>query len=598
MSPLPRSGIPEAGAEAAGKKPFSARGPRKKPTFIPGFDEITEGGLPEGRMTAVVGGPGAGKSLFALQNLLNRASRAGEPGLFVTFEETIDRVQSHIAGLDWDFGPIERGEVVLIDARVPVDAVHAGAFDFAGLLAILAARKVETGAVNIVFDGIDLLMGTLNDDFLERQELARLDDWARTAGVSGVVTVKSYGASERDQRRVDLIQYISDSVVMLDAALHSTYFARTIRVVKYRGSGYVPNAIPMIIGCSGIEVVPAQISRESYPVYSERVSSGVARLDAILDGGYIRGSCILVSGAPGTAKTSIAASLTASACASGRQALFVSFDESDAQIVANMKSIGIDLEPHVASGRLVMAAMRSKGHSPEECFLRIAGLISRDAPSVLVVDPLSALGGTPYPFASAIAEALIDLAKSKGITFLSTSLLGDVAGETETSISHISTIADTWMHLSYVLQNGERNRALTIIKSRGTGHSNQVRELLLGGAGVDLADVYVGEGGVLLGTARAEKLEEEAREERLLAIRHSQREFELQRNVAALEARARTIDLELQSKLKETELENQAETVRIQSRISAAERRLRMRRKTDDAPDSFPGADRPAGKGH
>jgi circadian clock protein KaiC len=567
----------------SGRKP-NKLGVLKKRSGISGFDEVTYGGFPEGRLTAVVGGAGTGKSLLALQNILNRATSANEPGLFVTFEESIDRVRSNITGFDWDLAPIAEGKVVLIDARLPPDVAQAGAFDFAGLLAVLTARKTELGALNVVFDGVDLLLSNLNDDYLERQELVRLDEWIRSEGVSGVITVKSYGANERDQRRLDLIQYITDTVLLLEARTYDTALARTLRVVKYRGSGFVANAVPMIIGPSGIEIVPTQGARESYPVFSERISSGVARLDAILDGGYIRGSSVLITGAPGTAKTSLACCLTSAACEAGRKAVFVSFDESDVQIIANMKSIGMDLAQHVHSGRLVMASLRSKGHSPEECFLKIWGLISRHAPDILVVDPLSAFIGTPYPFATAIGETLIDFAKSKGITFLSTSLLGQATGETETAVSHVSTIADTWIHVSYVVQKGERNRALTIIKSRGTGHSNQVRELILARDGLDLADVYIGEGGVLLGSARAEKLEEEARDERISGITHRQRQVERARSISILKAQAQTVTEELEAKVHEAELDEAAERVRTESRKSAMAQRMLLRRATDDAP--------------
>ncbi len=568
--------------ETGGERGPEIRSVRKKLSGIAGLDEITSGGLPDGRLTAVIGGPGAGKSLFALQYLLNRANSIGEPGIFVTFEESIDRVLSNISGLDWNLDPIHRHKVGVVDARIPGDTVQAGAFDFAGLLAGLTARKAETGAVNVVFDGIDLLMSHLNDEYLERQELVRLDEWIRAEGSFGMLTVKSYGRSDRDQRRVDLIEYVTDCVVFLDAKLYDSAIARTLRVLKYRGSGFVANAVPMIIGSSGIEVVPSQISRESYPVFSERLTSGILRLDAILDGGYIRGSSVLVTGTPGTAKTSLSSSFVAAACAAGRKALFVSFDESDAQIIANMKSIGLDLRQHVVSGRLVMASLRSKGHSPEECFLRIYDLISRHEPDVLVVDPMSTFSETRYPFAAALGDCVMDLAKSRGITFLSTSLLTQSDGSVETSASHVSTIADTWIHLSYLVRNGERNRVLTIIKSRGTGHSNQVRELVLGSEGLDLVDVFAGEGGVLVGSARAEKMEGEARDEILLGIEHRQRQFELDANIGAIKMQIQTLNQELESKLNEHELQEAAETVRIESRKAAAAHRLLLRRKADD----------------
>jgi len=557
---------------------------RKKSTGIVGFDQITDGGLPEGRLTAVIGGPGMGKSLFGLQYLLHRLRTAGEPGLFVTFEEPIDRVRSNLAGLDWDFDSVPEDQLTLIDARLPADTVQVGSFDLTGLLAGLSARKAASGASNVVFDGIDLLIGSLNDEHLERRELARIDEWIREEGMSAIVTVKAYSSSEREQKRADLIQYLTDCVVRLEGTLFHATFSRTLRVMKYRGSGFAANAVPMAIGQSGVEVIPAEASRGGYPVFAERVSSGVPRLDAILGGGFIRGSSILVSGAPGTAKTSLAVSLVAAACAGGRKAVFVSFDESDVQIVANMKSIGVDLERHVASGHLAMVSLRSSGNSPEECFLKVWNSVQRHGPHVLVVDPLSAFSDTAYPFAYVIAENLIDLAKSKGITFLGTSLLGQGGGEIEISASHVSTIADTWLHVSYVVQNGERNRALTIVKSRGTAHSNQVRELALNGNGLDLVDVYAGEGKVLLGSARVEKQQEEMRTENLEEITYKRRKFELDHSIAGLKARAQEMIEELASKQREAELEESAEEFRIASRQTAVTQRGLIRRQADDAP--------------
>jgi circadian clock protein KaiC len=270
----------------------------------------------------------------------------------------------------------------------------------------------------------------------------------------------------------------------------------------------------------------------------------------------------------------LAASLVAAACAGGRKAVFVSFDESDVQIVANMKSIGIDLGQHVASGHLAMVSLRSSGNSPEECFLKVWNSVQRHGPDILVVDPLSAFSDTAYPFAYVISENLIDLAKSRGITFFGTSLLGQGGGEIEISASHVSTIADTWLHVSYVVQNGERNRALTIVKSRGTAHSNQVRELALNGNGLDLVDVYAGEG----------KQQEEMRTENLEEITYKRRKFELDHSIAGLKARAQEMVEELASKQREAELEESAEEFRIASRQTAVTQRGLIRRQADDTP--------------
>jgi circadian clock protein KaiC len=554
----------------------------KKSTGIDGFDHLSGGGLPDGRLTAVVGGPGTGKSLFALQNLVHRFRSAGEPGVFVSFEEPADRIRTNLGALDWDVSSLASEQLALIDSRIPTDTEMSGSFDLAGLLAGLSARKADTGFKNVVFDGIDLLIGSLNDEHLERRELGRIDDWIRAEGVSAVVTVKSYGTGERDQKRSDLIQYITDCVVLLEGTLIDAVLSRTLRVVKYRGSGFSANAAPLVIGDSGLEVIPPETQRGSYPTYSERVSSGVPRLDAILDGGFIRGSSVLVTGAPGTAKTSLSASLTDSTCSLGRKALFVSFDESDNQIMANMKSIGIDLKRHVSAGNLLMSSLRSAARTPEECFLKIADLVKSHQPALLVVDPMSAFADTSYSFAGAISESLIDLAKSMGITFMATSLLAQSGGEIETSVSHVSTIADTWLHLSYIVQNGERNRALTIVKSRGTGHSNQVRELKLNRNGMDLVDVYVGGGSILLGSARLQKQQDEARNEKMEALAYRRRKLELAGEISEAEGRLRLMTLQLAAKQREAELEDTAERLRnASSHDDVAERQV-MRRQKDD----------------
>ncbi len=409
-----------------------------------------------------------------------------------------------------------------------------------------------------------------------------IDEWIRAEDISAIMTVKAYGTSERDQRRSDLIQYMTDCVVRLNAELFDAKLTRTLRVVKYRGSGFAGNTVPMAIGKSGVEVIPCQTTRLGYPISSQRLSSGIDRLDAVLGGGFIRGTAILVTGAPGTSKTSLAASLAAAGCADGRKALFVSFDESDAQIIANMTSIAIDLGRHLASGRLAMMSLQSNGDSPEECFLKIWAAVKRHAPDILIIDPLSAFADTSYPFAAAISENLIDLAKSKGITFLSTSLLGQANGEIETSASHVSTIADTWIHLSYVVQNGERNRALTIVKSRGTEHSNQVRELSLSSSGLDLLDVYMGDGGVLLGSARLDKQQKDLRDEKLNEIEYRRRKSAFDRDMAELMQHERTAREEMAAKRLEAELEDSMEQARIVARQNAVGLREVFRRKSDD----------------
>jgi circadian clock protein KaiC len=556
---------------------------RKSPTGIRGFDEITGGGLPANRLTAVIGSAGAGKTVFALQVLVNRIKSAGDPCIFVTFEESIARLRSNAASFDWGVAALNETHFRFVDARIPADAVVSGAFDLSGLLAGLSHLVTEAGARSIVFDGIDMLLSSLRDERLERQELLRLDDWIRDAEISAIITVKSFGLGDRDQSRADFLQYMTDCVVILAGTFSQTAASRTLRVAKYRGSGFAASPVPVVISQRGFEVVVIKATRSNYPTFSDRVSSGIIRLDSLLSGGYLRGSSVLVSGSPGTSKTSLSASFVAAACARGEFEMFVSFDESGSQITANMKSIGIDLATPLKSGHLMFKSLLSAGDSPEGHFVAIRDLLEQHAPRCVVIDPISSLLKADYPFAGVICETLLDHAKSLGTTVLCTSLLGQVNGETELSASRVSTIADTWIHVSYVAHDGERNRALTIIKSRGTNHSNQVRELVLNSNGINLVDVYVAEGEVLMGSARAQKEADTRRLEALQEIEVKRRRLALEREGAELAARLRAATLELDGKRKEIEVFDASEESRLDMAHAAAVHRLDLRRSSDDA---------------
>jgi circadian clock protein KaiC len=554
----------------------------KKPTGIRGFDTITNGGLPENRLTTIIGGPGAGKTVFALQTLVNRLKDNGERGVFVAFEEPVDRIRRNMASFDWRFKDFGEGGINFIDAKMPIDAVMAGAFDLTGLLLGLAALKDQTNAQNIVFDGLDMLLSGLHDERLERQELARLDEWVRESGLSAMMTVKTFGPSSRDQVRSDFLQYITDCVVILEGTYTETTTSRSLRVAKYRGSGFAANPVPLVIGKSGLDLVAFKDIRSNYPVFTDRVSSGIARLDALLDGGYIRGSSVLISGTPGTSKTSLSANFVAAACEKGEKALFVSFDESAPQIIANMRSIGLDLRPHVEAGCLHMESLLSSGRSPEEHFVTIREYIELHRPKFLVIDPLSALLRAEYPFTGMICASLIDNAKSIGITILCTSLLDHGSGGQELSASNVSTVADTWIHVSYIAQDGERNRALTIIKSRGTDHSNQVRELVLNKAGIDLSDVYVAEGQVLMGSARVQKENEDRRQLIRDEIAYKRVSMERDRQIAELQARLRAATQDLDWKQKEALFLASSEGNRVERERVVTTMRADRRRADND----------------
>jgi circadian clock protein KaiC len=558
--------------------------PGKKSIGIDGLDEMTGGGLPEIGLTAVTGGPGAGKTVFALQTVFNRLIRHGEPAIFVSFEEFGSQLLQDAASFEWGNGNFSPEQINIVEARLPIDALSSGDFDLSSLLAGLLVIKNEIGARNIVFDGIDVLLSGLLDGRLERRELGRLNEWVRHAELFGILTAKLGGLSERDQDRSDYILYNTRCVVSLNIDHDQTSLMRSLRVIKYRGSGFAADPMPLVITSAGIEIVSFPRARLSYPTFDDRLSSGVPRLDALLGGGYLRASSILISGAPGTSKSSLGASFLESACRAGKTGLLVSFDESASQIVAHMRSIGLDLAPHIESGALVIQSYQASNLSPVDHFVTLRRLIRAGTPDCLVVDPLSGLQRRENPFSSMICELLFDLAKEHGITMLCTALLDRVTGDQELSGGHLSTLADTWLHVSYLAHEGERNRALTIVKSRGTGHSNQVRELTLSHAGLDLVDVYAAGGEVLMGSARAEREAHDRQIGILAAIDQRHKRFALDRSVADFEAVARKAAEDLDWKRQEVAVMEENERARLTSEEDAARSRVRLRGGKDDAP--------------
>lgn len=476
----------------------------KKTTGINGLDAMTDGGLPAVGLSVITGTAGAGKSLLALQTLLFRQTHHDERGILVTFEEPETQIIQNANTFRWDTTSLNDGRLKVMELRFPIDAVCSGEFDLTGLLAALDAYKAEYGAENIVFDGIDALLSALPDVVSEQRELRRIESWVRENSLFALITAKFGTHDARSQQRHDLLQFATNCVITLSTDFRETTTLRTLRVLKYRGSAFAANPVPMVIGPDGIEVIAFNGPRLSHTRLNGRISSGLPRLDTLLGGGYLKGSATLISGAPGTSKTSLGACFLESACRTGLRGLLVSFDEGAQQIVSNMRSIGIDLDPHLKSGQLVMESLLSGSQNAAEHLCLIRRMIETHEPDCLVVDPLSALNQDQDPFSALICESLFEITKSRGITTVCSSLLDRVIGEQELSVSHVSTIADTWIHVSYIAYEGERNRTITIIKSRGTEHSNQVREMRLTKNGIDLIDVYAGEGRVLLGTARAQ----------------------------------------------------------------------------------------------
>jgi circadian clock protein KaiC len=556
---------------------------RKSPTGIAGFDEITGGGLPTDRTALILGAPGAGKTVFALECLVNGARNHREPGIFVAFEESSQQIMANAATFGWNLPALEKENLFFLDARLSPTIVKAGDFDINAILAGLEAKAKEMGAKRIVFDGIDILISLLDDPVKERQELYRLQDWLQRNGLTAIITAKAFEGDRLSSERYAFMQFMVDTVVMLYHRMLDRVSLRGIRVLKYRGTGFAENEFPVVISPTGIEVSVFDQGELAYDVSTERVSTGVPRLDTMLDGGYYRGSGVLISGLPGTAKTTLAAAFIEAGCRRGEGALYVSFDEAASQITRNLKSIGIDLAPHCKSGLLHIHSIRTEARSSEEHFLELKSLLKKLEPRNVVLDPISALTKTGGHVSAVHASLrLLDYARAQGITVVCTSLVASDDAFRESTSMQISTIADTWIHLAYMIRNGERNRTLTVVKSRGMAHSNQVRELILSNRGITLTDVYTAGGEVLLGTARWE-YESRQREE---AIRiendRAQRRKELEHEQAELDARIEALLRQRNLKRSELEMFAGAGTAAGARRRTDAEEMLRLRHADSD----------------
>jgi circadian clock protein KaiC len=528
------------------------KGPSKAPTGIAGFDDITGGGVPRGRTTLVVGGPGSGKTIFALEFLVHGAE-GNEPGIFVAFEETSQRIMGNAASFGWKLAELQRKKLFFIDAQPIPGTVQAGDFDLGGMLAALEAKTKEMKTRRIVFDAMDIVLALLPDAAAKRREVYRLHEWLLARGLTAIITAKAGGdeASSIEQQSFGFMQFMVDCAVILDHNVVLGVSQRNLRVQKYRGSAFDENESPFLIGATGVEVAAAPtMGRLHAEVSNERVSSGVKRLDTMLGGGYYRGASVLITGFPGTAKTTLSGAFAEAACKRGERTLFVSFDSDSNEVIRDLGSVGIRLDHHVKAGRLRMASARTITGSAETYLVRIKTLSTEHKARCVVIDPVSTWSRSGSDStAHSVAERLIDWSKANGITLLCTSLLDEMSSQTEGGSSlQISTLADTWIHLNYLVQAGERNRGLAIIKSRGTAHSNQVRELILSDSGVTLTDTYAAGGEVLMGTLRWEKERAESAANEVTEVAGKLKRVRLDAEEAELEVRVKSLQVELEAK--------------------------------------------------
>jgi circadian clock protein KaiC len=525
----------------------------KARTGIEGFDEITHGGLPRGRTTLLEGGPGSGKTLFALRFLVHGARDCNEPGIFAAFEETSRRIVANAEGFGWNLPALQPKKLFFLDAQPTPDLIQSGGFDLGGMLAALGAQAKAMGARRIVFDAMDIVLALLPDAAAKRREIYRLHEWLLASGLTGLITAKANGddASSISQQPFGFMQFMVDCAVVLNHRVELGVSQRNLRVQKYRGSNFDENEAPFVIGKGGFDVAISRIlGRVDAKVTNERVSSGVKRLDTMLGGGYYRGASVLITGFPGTAKTTLSGAFAEAACKRGERTMFVGFDSDGSEVIRNLKSVGIQLDRYAKSGLLRMISARSITGSAETMLVRIRALTKEHKARCLVIDPVSTLSNAGNELtAHSVAERLVDWSKTNAITLLCTSLIDELsAGARGSGALHISTLADTWIHLNYVVQAGERNRGLSIIKSRGTSHSNQVRELILSKAGVTLADIYTAGGEVLMGALRWEKESAERVANEIAEVAGKLKLVTLDAEEAVLEVRTKSLQTELVAK--------------------------------------------------
>lgn len=521
---------------------------KKSPTGIEGLDEITEGGLPTGRPTLVAGNAGCGKTLLAIEFLVQGIVKYGEPGVFVSFEETPEDLKQNVSSLGYDLDTLIRQKKLKIDyVKVERNEIEeTGEYDLEGLFIRLGYAIDSIGAKRIVLDTIESLFSGFENDAILRAELRRLFQWLKEKGVTAIITGER---GESSLTKQGLEEYVSDCVILLDHRIEAQISTRRLRVVKYRGSTHGTNEYPFLIDEDGISVMPVTALKLDHAVSSKRVSSGIVQLDEMLGGGFYEGSNILMTGTAGTGKSNISAFFVNAACELGNKALYIAFEESPQQIIRNTHSIGLDLERHVQKGLLRIEATRSSSNGLEMHLAKFYKLIRQFKPKVVVVDPITNLITTGNANeVSAMLGRMMDMFKSENITAIFTSLTqgGNYLEQTEFGVS---SFVDTWILLRDYEVNGERNRLVHILKSRGTYHSNQVREFVISESGIELVEVYQGPDGILTGTARvsalardrADALDESTRTERL----HRQLEH-------------KRIGIEAQIKILTAELEMQA----------------------------------------
>ena len=557
--------IPAAGA---------ARALAKARTGISGLDEVTFGGLPAGRPTLICGGPGCGKTLLATTFLVNGTVMFNEPGVFVSFEETSDDLIKNVASLGYDLGALVAQKKIAIDfVRVERSEIEeTGEYDLEGLFVRLDYAIKSVGAKRVVLDTLEMLFAGLGDTQILRAEIRRLFAWLKQRDVTAIITAEQ---GEGALTRYGIEEYVSDCVFLLDNRVSDQITTRRLRIVKYRGSAHGTNEYPFLIDAQGVSVLPVTSAGLAHAASDEVISTGIPGLNQMLGaGGFYKGTSILVSGTAGTGKTSLAANFIEAVCARGERCLYFAFEESPAQIVRNMRSIGLDLQPRVDAGLLRFEAARPSLFGLEMHLARMYREIEEFAPAAAVLDPISALRGETGDVHSMLLR-VIDLLKSRGITAFLTNLLS-VEGM-DKSDAGMSSLMDTWLSLVQLETNGERNRGIYVLKSRGMNHSNQIREYQLTSQGVKLVDAYLGGSGVLTGSARIAQEMVDAASSLRRTQDNERKQRDIQRKRAALERQIAELRAELESEEEEARKSLQRDE-ELEKRLQAERRAMAIQR--------------------
>ena len=566
-------------------------GLEKAPTGIDGLDQITFGGLPRGRPTLVCGAAGCGKTMLAAEFIVHGATKFNEPGVFMMFEESSEELIDNMHSLGFDLAKLVKQKKIALDyVRVERSEIEeTGAYDLEGLFIRLGYAIDSIGAKRVVLDTIEALFAGLPNQAILRAELRRLFRWLKDKGVTAIITGER---GENTLTRYGLEEYVADCVILLDNRIADQVSTRRLRILKYRGSPHGTNEYPFLIGSEGVSVLPITSLRLDHKVGQKRVSTGIPGLDEMFGGkGVYAGSSLLVSGAPGTGKSSVAASFVHACCGRGERALLFAYEESESQLIRNMRSIGLDLQPWVDKGLLQIHASRPTLHGLEQHLVHMYDLVHKFKPAVVVVDPISNLSTQDNDVGLKLTlMRLIDFLKQEGVTAMFTSLTVDTASAVAASEVGVSSLMDSWLLLTNLAYNGERTRTLQVLKSRGMAHSNQVREFVFSDHGVDLVDVYLSGERVLTGTAR---IAQEAHEQAATDLRtrdHDRRLRDLATRRRALDAQIAALNAEAEERAGDVEFSIARERIEAEGLRSRAKQIAKSRSTTLDGPAARRGA--------